>query len=113
MTAKSFCEDDNIWHVIFASPATVLHNCALVCSGVRNGMKSGSGSHSAILQPLLFGLTAVVGFLIIIFIVLVFHRLFRKNRSEIPNFHVCLGNEEFFTGHFLTDAPMKYNDTSV
>uniref|UniRef100_A0A3P8WUV2 Uncharacterized protein n=1 Tax=Cynoglossus semilaevis TaxID=244447 RepID=A0A3P8WUV2_CYNSE len=46
------------------------------------GLKVSTGSRSVTLQPWLVGLTAVVGFLFIVFIIVIVKRLLRKNRSD-------------------------------
>ncbi|KAF3835631.1 hypothetical protein F7725_028189, partial [Dissostichus mawsoni] len=48
--------------------------------GAKTGLRAAAGSKSVTLQPWLVGLTAVVGFLFIVFVVLIVHRLLRKNR---------------------------------
>ncbi|XP_037624977.1 small integral membrane protein 24 [Sebastes umbrosus] len=50
--------------------------------GVRTGTRVAAGSQSVTLQPWLVGLTAVVGFLFIVFTILLIHRLLRKNRED-------------------------------
>lgn len=55
--------------------------CVCVCLGVKTGMRVAAGFQSVTLQPWLVGLTAVVGFLLIIFTVLIAFRLLWKNRS--------------------------------
>ncbi|XP_034529791.1 small integral membrane protein 24 [Notolabrus celidotus] len=50
--------------------------------GVKNGIRVEAGSKSGTLQPWLVGLTAVVGFLFIVFTILIVHRLLRKNRKN-------------------------------
>lgn len=50
--------------------------------GVQTGMRVAAGSQSVTLQPWLVGLTAVVGFLFIVFTILIVHRLLRKNWEE-------------------------------
>ncbi|TMS20654.1 small integral membrane protein 24 [Larimichthys crocea] len=57
---------------------------AISCSankGMRTSMRAAASSQSVTLQPWLVGLTAVVGFLLILFIILIAHRLLRKNRE--------------------------------
>nr|XP_046247951.1 small integral membrane protein 24 [Scatophagus argus] len=49
---------------------------------VQTGMQVAAGSQSVTLQPWLVGLTAVLGFLLIAFTILIVHRLFRKNRED-------------------------------
>lgn len=49
-----------------------------VCAGVQNGMRAAEGSKPVSLQPWLLGLTAVVGFLLLVFIILVIQRLLKK-----------------------------------
>ncbi|XP_008333169.1 small integral membrane protein 24 isoform X2 [Cynoglossus semilaevis] len=49
---------------------------------VHRGLKVSTGSRSVTLQPWLVGLTAVVGFLFIVFIIVIVKRLLRKNRDE-------------------------------
>ncbi|CAB1456165.1 unnamed protein product [Pleuronectes platessa] len=48
---------------------------------VRSAMKA-AGSQSVTLQPWLIGLTAVVGFLFIVFTILIIRRLLRKDRGD-------------------------------
>ncbi|XP_019936391.1 uncharacterized protein [Paralichthys olivaceus] len=48
--------------------------------GVRRAMKAAAGSQSVTLQPWLVGLSAVVGFLFIVFTILIVRRLL-KNRK--------------------------------
>ncbi len=55
--------------------------CLCICSGVQTGRMA--GSQSVTLQPWLVGLTAVVGFLFIVFTILIIHRLLRKSRSAV------------------------------
>lgn len=50
--------------------------------GVQTGVRVTVGSQSVTLQPWLVGLTAVVGFLFIVFIMLIIHRLLRKDREQ-------------------------------
>lgn len=50
--------------------------------GVRTGVRAAAGSKAETLQPWLVGLTAVVGFLFIVFTILIVHRLFRKKRED-------------------------------
>ncbi|XP_065812330.1 small integral membrane protein 24 [Labrus bergylta] len=50
--------------------------------GVQTGIRVAAGSQSVTLQPWLVGLTAVVGFLFIVFTILIIHRLLRKNREH-------------------------------
>ncbi|KAM7388804.1 hypothetical protein PAMP_024951 [Pampus punctatissimus] len=60
--------------------------CIISCSaqkGVQTGIRvAATGSQSVTLRPWLVGLTAVVGFLFIVFIILIIHRLLRKNRED-------------------------------
>ncbi|GAA6231929.1 small integral membrane protein 24 [Lates japonicus] len=49
---------------------------------VQIGMRVAAGSQSVTLQPWLVGLTAVVGFLFILFIILIVRRLLRKDRED-------------------------------
>ncbi|KAI4828428.1 hypothetical protein KUCAC02_022524 [Chaenocephalus aceratus] len=67
----------------------VLVLCLLLCAssclgdkGAKTGLRAAAGSKSVTLQPWLVGLTAVVGFLFIVFVVLIVHRLLRKNRKD-------------------------------
>ncbi|XP_029004178.1 uncharacterized protein smim24 [Betta splendens] len=53
--------------------------CAITCSADK-GVKAAK-AQSVTLQPWLVGLTAVVGFLLIVFIVLIVYRLRRRNRK--------------------------------
>ncbi|XP_034736531.1 small integral membrane protein 24 isoform X2 [Etheostoma cragini] len=55
--------------------------CALVLC-VLLSASSCSADKGTTLQPWLVGLTAVVGFLFIVFVILMVHRLLRKNRAE-------------------------------
>ncbi|XP_040895420.1 small integral membrane protein 24 [Toxotes jaculatrix] len=58
---------------------------AISCSadkGVQTGMRAAAGSKSVTLQPWLVGLTAVVGFLFIVFTILIIHRLLKRNRED-------------------------------
>ncbi|XP_074524000.1 small integral membrane protein 24 [Halichoeres trimaculatus] len=50
--------------------------------GVETGIRVAAGSKTVTLQPWLVGLTAVVGFLSIVFIILIVHRLLRKRRGD-------------------------------
>ncbi|XP_044054957.1 small integral membrane protein 24 [Siniperca chuatsi] len=50
--------------------------------GVQTGIRLATGSQSVSLQPWLLGLTAVVGFLFIVFTILIVRRLLRKNRED-------------------------------
>ncbi|KAG7228803.1 hypothetical protein INR49_008581 [Caranx melampygus] len=50
--------------------------------GVKTGLQMARGSQSVTVQPWLVGLTAVVVFLLIVFVILIANRLFRKNRSN-------------------------------
>ncbi|KAK5869389.1 hypothetical protein PBY51_024112 [Eleginops maclovinus] len=65
----------------------VLVLCVLLsassCSGDK-GAQTGlrAGSKLVTLQPWLVGLTAVVGFLFIVFVILIVNRLLRKNRKD-------------------------------
>ncbi|KAK5930265.1 hypothetical protein CgunFtcFv8_026518 [Champsocephalus gunnari] len=57
-------------------------NSCLGDKGAKTGLRAAAGSKSVTLQPWLVGLTAVVGFLFIVFVVLIVHRLLRKNRKD-------------------------------
>ncbi|XP_042271576.1 small integral membrane protein 24 [Thunnus maccoyii] len=54
--------------------------------GVQTGIRVAAGSHSVTLQPWLVGLTAVVGFLFVVFTILIVYRLLRKNREDEEGF---------------------------
>ncbi|XP_039985064.1 small integral membrane protein 24 [Xiphias gladius] len=56
--------------------------CCSANKGVQTGMQVAAGSKSVTLQPWLVGLTAVVGFLFIVFTILIVRRLLRKNRED-------------------------------
>lgn len=58
-----------------------LSSMFMVYTGARMDMQAAAESQSVTLQPWLVGLTAVVGFLFIVFTILIIHRLLRKNRS--------------------------------
>lgn len=53
----------------------------MVYSGAQTDMQAAAESQSVTHQPWLVGLTAVVGFLFIVFTILIIHRLLKKNRS--------------------------------
>ncbi|KAL6108618.1 smim24 [Pungitius sinensis] len=50
--------------------------------GVQTGMRVATRFQSMTLQPWLVGLTAVVGFLFIVFTILIVHRLLKKNGED-------------------------------
>jgi len=50
--------------------------------GVGSGIQVGAGSQSVTVQPWLVGLSAVVGFLLIVFIILIVRRVLKRNRDS-------------------------------
>ncbi|XP_028301172.1 small integral membrane protein 24 [Gouania willdenowi] len=46
------------------------------------GLRAAAGAKAGTLQPWLVGLTAVVGFLLIVFVILIIHRLLKNKREE-------------------------------
>ncbi|XP_053177755.1 small integral membrane protein 24 [Scomber japonicus] len=62
---------------------------AISCSaheGVRTGIQVPAGSQTVTLQPWLVGLTAVVGFLFIVFTILILRRLLTKDKKDDEEF---------------------------
>ncbi|XP_053718226.1 small integral membrane protein 24-like [Synchiropus splendidus] len=56
--------------------------CTLLCVSTCSAQPGAKASHSATLQPWLVGLSAVVGFLCIVFIILIAHRLLKKRSKD-------------------------------
>ncbi|XP_062280582.1 small integral membrane protein 24 [Scomber scombrus] len=62
---------------------------AISCSahkGVRTGIRVAAGTPTVTLQPWLVGLTAVVGFLFIVFTILIVRRLLTKDKEDDEGF---------------------------
>uniref|UniRef100_A0A8D2ZXL4 Uncharacterized protein n=1 Tax=Scophthalmus maximus TaxID=52904 RepID=A0A8D2ZXL4_SCOMX len=72
-----------LWSVIFRMDVSFLMLCVLLSvTSVGSGIQVGAGSQSVTVQPWLVGLSAVVGFLLIVFIILIVRRVLKRNRSD-------------------------------
>ncbi|XP_041648226.1 small integral membrane protein 24 [Cheilinus undulatus] len=69
-------------NLLFLLACVLLSATCSANKGVRTGIRVSAGSESVTLQPWLVGLSAVVGFLFIVFAVLIIHRLLRKDRKH-------------------------------